>query len=115
MQTLMPGKMVVTRSKGNCPPEDVVALRDAALGLDEKKGYITIGAAGRTSVWRGLNSEDTFKWHDALLSALSGYALLSGIVPLVWLAGSSQCYFELPTVDHSREASKRNNRSTVIE
>lgn len=76
VQTLMPGKMVVTRSKGNCPPEDVVALRDAALGLDEKKGYITIGAAGRTSVWRGLNSEDTFKWHDALLSALAGYAIL---------------------------------------
>ena len=75
VQTLMPGKMVVTRSKGNCPPEDVVALRDAALGLDEKKGYITIGAAGRTSVWKGLNNEDTFKWHDALLSALAlGYA-----------------------------------------
>lgn len=80
----MPGKMVVTRSKGNCPPEDVVALRDAALGLDEKKGYITIGAAGRTSVWRGLNNEDTFKWHDALLSALSlGYALPKFMAPPV--------------------------------
>jgi hypothetical protein len=74
LQTLMPGKMVIARSKGNSPPEDVVSLRDAALGLDEKKGYITIGVAGRTSVWKGLNSEDTYKWHDALLSALAGYA-----------------------------------------
>jgi hypothetical protein len=78
----MPGKMVVTRSKGNCTPEVVVALQDAALGLDEKKGYITIGSAGRTSVWRGLNSEDTFKWHDALLSALVTYALHCLIPPL---------------------------------
>eukprot|EP00892_Ulva_mutabilis_P008199 jgi/Ulvmu1/5751/UM025_0005.1 len=70
--TLMPGKMVLARSKGNSPPDDVVVLRDAALGLDEKKGLVTIGVAGRTSVWKGLNSEDTFKWHDALLSALSG-------------------------------------------
>lgn len=68
----MPGKMVLARNKGNSPPDDVVALRDAALGLDERKGLVTIGVAGRTSVWKGLNAEDTFKWHDALLSALSG-------------------------------------------
>lgn len=67
----MPHKMVITRSKGNSPPEDVITLRDAAVSLDEKKGYITIGVAGKTSVWRGLTTEDTFKWHDALLSALS--------------------------------------------
>jgi hypothetical protein len=67
----MPGKLVIARSKGSAPPEDAVTLRDAALGLDEKKGLITIGVAGRTSVWKGLNNEDTYKWHDALLSALS--------------------------------------------
>jgi hypothetical protein len=67
----MPNKMVITRSKGSAPAEDVIALRDASLGLDEKRGFFTIGVAGKTSVWKGLSSEDTFKWHDALLSALS--------------------------------------------
>jgi hypothetical protein len=71
LQTVMPHKMVVTRSKGNSPPEDVITLRDAALSLDEKKGIITIGVAGKATVWRGLTTEDTFKWHDALLSAIS--------------------------------------------
>lgn len=81
MQTLMPGKMVLARSNGNAAPDDVVPLRDAALGLDEKKGLITVGVAGRTSVWKGLSSEDTFKWHDALLSALSGYGSKSPLLP----------------------------------
>jgi hypothetical protein len=71
VQTLMPHKMVITKSKGNSPPEDVITLRDAALSLDEKKGLITIGVAGKATVWRGLTTEDTFKWHDALLSSIS--------------------------------------------
>ena len=71
LQTLMPGKMVITRSKGLAPIEDVIILRDAALSLDEKKGVISVGIFGKTTVWKGLNTEDVYKWHDALLSALS--------------------------------------------
>lgn len=71
VQTLMPHKMVITRSKGIAPPEDVLTLNDAALGLDEKRGHITVGVAGKTSVWKGLSTEDTYKWHDAMLSALA--------------------------------------------
>lgn len=77
VQTLMPHKMVITRSKGNAPVEDVIALKDASLGMDERKGFFTVGVAGKTSVWKGLSTEDTFKWHDALLSAISECALSS--------------------------------------
>jgi hypothetical protein len=86
VQTLMPQKMVITRAKGHAPVEDVLALRDAALTLDEKRGFITVGVAGKTTVWKGLSTEDTYKWHDALLSALTECAparppLLSNAAP----------------------------------
>ncbi|NJO34192.1 MAG: hypothetical protein HC869_14730 [Rhodospirillales bacterium] len=71
LQTLMPNKLVIARTKGNAPPEDVLALRDAAVGLDDKRAVITLAVAGRISVWKGLSTDDTFKWHDALLSAVS--------------------------------------------
>jgi hypothetical protein len=75
----MPQKMVITKGRGAAPPEDVLALRDAALTLDEKRGTITVGVAGKTSVWKGLSTEDTYKWHDALLSALSECAPLAQV------------------------------------
>ena len=89
MQTLMPHKMVITRAKGSAPPEDVITLRDASVSLDEKKGHVTIGVTGKTSVWRGLTTEDTFKWHDALLSAIS------------------QCAPPVPTCVHTRTRSSQ--------
>jgi hypothetical protein len=67
----MPGKMVVARSKGAAPPEEVVTLRDVAIALDERRGLISLALGGRTSVWKGVSMDDTFKWHDALLSAVA--------------------------------------------
>jgi hypothetical protein len=65
MQTLMAGRLVLTRSKGSTPPTDVLTLQDASVFMDEKKGTVSVTSSGRTSSWKGMDLQDTFRWHDA--------------------------------------------------